>query len=768
MTATATGTATRPDGASPPGPRSDATRGARAGALEIAWAGTLTWVLGVAASLGFLQVFRTGEWIPPVTMGVTVAAGAVVVGRAVGLRTPLNAAFAGLAAATWVTWWWPLGRGLPWADKPAALMAGRDLASVAIAEQVTPAEAVPGLVLAVTVGVTLVTLLVGLALQARRPGLAAVLALALWAGPAAVEVPAPAGPIAAVGILLAAGIALATIHRSPPHLAVGDLGRGLTVTAVAVLVGVVAAPLTPWYGEHALLDVRTLGVRGAASQPIVDVGDQLRLPAPRQVAVVRTTSPTYLRTAALDVFDGTTWRAGTSPNQTWDPRTGSESAQGPLIRSTAPDAVTSRWDVTTYNLPAVWLPIPNQPQRVVPIADDQRITFNRVGEVAFVEDVAALEASTEVGPDYVVTATVPTPTVAALRTAGPAQRMEEATLLPVGLHDDLLVTADRVVTDAGATTAIDRTLALVDWFSGPESTFSYSTDVPGLRGADALSDFVHGTQVGYCEYYATALAVMLRGLGIPARVATGYLPGSEITPATDGGQGVYSVATTDAHAWVEVAFEDWGWVTFDATPRNDTGGLRPGGDALVPFGTNGVPGEVPAAPPSEDVGRPDQPPEVAPATPAPTGVPEPGVGSASGGNGSGPTLLVAAAGVVLAGALLVRRRMAIDLTAPAAAQVEARLGRLFDAARRLELPRSPAETLHEVMLRWREELDLDGRATRVVTTVATSALHTARTPSRDDLAELALATRALRAGLRRSASRWRRLLDRGIEWFEGR
>jgi transglutaminase-like putative cysteine protease len=83
-------------------------------------------------------------------------------------------------------------------------------------------------------------------------------------------------------------------------------------------------------------------------------------------------------------------------------------------------------------------------------------------------------------------------------------------------------------------------------------------------GADPLSDFLFNIRAGHCEYFATAMAVMLRTLGVPTRVVNGFQPG-EYNAAADA----YVVRQADAHSWVEVYFatED-AWVAFDPTPAD--------------------------------------------------------------------------------------------------------------------------------------------------------------------------------------------------------
>jgi hypothetical protein len=81
-------------------------------------------------------------------------------------------------------------------------------------------------------------------------------------------------------------------------------------------------------------------------------------------------------------------------------------------------------------------------------------------------------------------------------------------------------------------------------------------------GSDPLTDFLFNVKSGHCEYYSTAMAVLLRTRGIAARVVNGFLPGEYNEAA-----GAYTVRKSDAHSWVEVYFPATrSWVTFDPTP----------------------------------------------------------------------------------------------------------------------------------------------------------------------------------------------------------
>jgi transglutaminase-like putative cysteine protease len=92
--------------------------------------------------------------------------------------------------------------------------------------------------------------------------------------------------------------------------------------------------------------------------------------------------------------------------------------------------------------------------------------------------------------------------------------------------------------------------------------FQYEIRDLGFQGPRALLKFLREER-GYCTYFASAAALMLRTRGIPTRVATGFLAHEWQADA-----GYWTVRERDAHAWLEVAFEDVGWVTFDPTPAD--------------------------------------------------------------------------------------------------------------------------------------------------------------------------------------------------------
>jgi hypothetical protein len=91
--------------------------------------------------------------------------------------------------------------------------------------------------------------------------------------------------------------------------------------------------------------------------------------------------------------------------------------------------------------------------------------------------------------------------------------------------------------------------------------YGYTLDLPETETRDPLGDFLFVRRKGHCEYFASAMAVMLRSLGIPARLATGFQSGV-YNPFTD----MYVIRASDAHSWVEAWLPGRGWTTFDPTP----------------------------------------------------------------------------------------------------------------------------------------------------------------------------------------------------------
>jgi protein-glutamine gamma-glutamyltransferase len=91
--------------------------------------------------------------------------------------------------------------------------------------------------------------------------------------------------------------------------------------------------------------------------------------------------------------------------------------------------------------------------------------------------------------------------------------------------------------------------------------YAYTLELPDREVADPLAHFLFTRKKGHCEYFASSMAVMLRSIGIPARLATGF-QGGVYNPVTE----LWLVRAGDAHSWVEAWIPGHGWTTFDPTP----------------------------------------------------------------------------------------------------------------------------------------------------------------------------------------------------------
>ncbi|MCX8065868.1 MAG: DUF3488 and transglutaminase-like domain-containing protein [Candidatus Hydrogenedentes bacterium] len=129
-------------------------------------------------------------------------------------------------------------------------------------------------------------------------------------------------------------------------------------------------------------------------------------------------------------------------------------------------------------------------------------------------------------------------------------------------QEDLSERAKRVIQEvvSGKERVYDKVKAIEDWLSGPE--FRYTLNVPPLPIDKPIDAFLLEVKSGHCELFASAMALAVRSLGIPARVVSGYR-GGEWDPNTRS----YLVREGMAHLWVEVLFLDYGWVPFDPSPR---------------------------------------------------------------------------------------------------------------------------------------------------------------------------------------------------------
>ncbi|MFD1527026.1 transglutaminase family protein, partial [Halolamina salina] len=247
----------------------------------------------------------------------------------------------------------------------------------------------------------------------------------------------------------------------------------------------------------------------------------------------------YWRVGAYDRYTGGSWvRSGEA--RSYDGRL--DSPPGPTIG--VEQTITA--ETTMNSMPAIWKPV---------TVDG---TVERATQVTAEGGLRAAAPIAE-GESYKVVSQRPVYTTRDLRMAGTdyPERIEQRYLsLPDSTPDRVGERAATVADRANASTPYDTAVAIESYL---ERTKEYSLNVERPRGSVADA-FLFEMDAGYCTYYATTMAVMLRTQGIPARMVTGYTPGERV------GEDEWVVRGLNAHAWVEVYFPATGWVAFDPTP----------------------------------------------------------------------------------------------------------------------------------------------------------------------------------------------------------
>ncbi|MGW1720978.1 transglutaminase TgpA family protein [Streptomyces sp. NPDC002156] len=339
--------------------------------------------------------------------------------------------------------------------------------------------------------------------------------------------------------------------------AIAPVRTGRRIGAVALGVALVV-PLALPSLDGGLLDATGTGVGSgsggggtiSAVNPLVSLRDSLNVDEDRQVMSVRNstedTQDLYLRIVSLDSFDGTAWKPSQRHIQDVP-----DKFPTPLGLS----ADVQRTEITTTISAADWyaqdwLPMP-YPATGVKIDGSWR--FEPVGRT-----LVGDHGQNTRGVRYTVTSLDVQPTAEQLADApepDPAL-VREFTQVPESLPAIVARTAREVT--AGSTNAYEQAVKLQDWFS-VSGGFRYDTQVQVGSGSNAIARFLRDKE-GFCVHFSFAMASMARTLGIPARVAVGFAPG---TPEPDG---TVSVGLRDAHAWPELYFEGVGWTRFEPTP----------------------------------------------------------------------------------------------------------------------------------------------------------------------------------------------------------
>ena len=439
----------------------------------------------------------------------------------------------------------------------SVLVEARDLWSGAweqIVGSIAPAPATPELTFLICASVGLAGLIVDiLVAPARTPALVALPLLCLYSVPASIAddlLPWPAFvlPVVAYVVLLAVcGYSGRSAGWRP---AAGLAAVGLPIAVLATVAALVTAGATTSVGTEGRLP-RTNGSNGAGIglSPFASLqGDLQRSQAVDLLRVNGLPEAEYLRTIGLEQW---------TPGDGW--------SAGPLVDASLPETVApdqSQLSVQNLSFRDRFLPVYAGMSSITGL--DAGWSYDPDLEAVHREDLSE-------PPSYQMTATLTRAGADQLRTdtVTPDSRLVETGAVPE------LVAQETARITAGAPTAFDKAQALQQYFTDPANGFVYSLSVPTGSSGDALVDFLQLKQ-GYCEQYASAMAVMARVAGLPARVAVGFTQGEQQA------DGSWLITSHDAHAWVEVRFDGAGWVRFDPTPLGGGQGGQQGFQDAAP------------------------------------------------------------------------------------------------------------------------------------------------------------------------------------------
>lgn len=284
--------------------------------------------------------------------------------------------------------------------------------------------------------------------------------------------------------------------------------------------------------------------------PLVSLQNNLNQPDNREVMTYRSNienpQSLYLRILALDEFNGSEWRSSTRRLTDVPDRLPQPTGLGRDVSVT--EVRTNISASRSYQQTYLPLPYPASEVRV-----GGRWRYEPEGRTLVGDD-----GQTTRGAQYEVGSLVVEPTAAQLAAAGspPEELVREYTQVPGSLPGVVAETAEQVT--EGASNAYEQAVKLQDWFAS-DGGFTYDTTVTSGTGSSAIARFLRDRE-GFCIHFSFSMAAMARTLGIPARVAVGF------TPGTMKADGAISVGLRDAHAWPELYFEGVGWTRFEPTP----------------------------------------------------------------------------------------------------------------------------------------------------------------------------------------------------------
>jgi transglutaminase-like putative cysteine protease len=549
------------------------------------------------------------------------------------------------------------------------------------------------------------------------------------------------------------------ILRSGVVFAVGSVALAWILTSVAV-----AAPLTQawrgldgvWTGVRDELE----GVFGSLTNPSSRISGNAFGPSftvagewvssDEEALILRARRPLYLRTATYDEYTGRGWTRTEGTRRdvaATDPLFTVPTTERPTVEDSV---VVERIEIEMLQVIGRNLFSGGSPLRfLIPTVLVESGGYPVIGGIEQAE-------SMDEGDSYQVQIALSIATKAELGAAGRDYPAEVADLYldTTGLTDRVRALAEEITTSAE--NDYQRAEMLASYLKN-DASFTYSTrgGTPG-QGQDLVDFFLFDPdagRTGYCEYYASAMVMMARALGLPARVAVGFAPGERQEDNS------FLIRESGAHAWSEIYFPGYGWQIFEATKSIDPQftrasgevlpGVRPpptGVDPLLDYDVFRTSGdaEIGSLPLPSNLPNPNEP---APATPVDQ-------------ERSGNALLIAI--IVLIGLVVVWWRMRATQRGWRLLPAGDRAWRqLTAAAERAGIGQRPAETIYEYSGWLEEQLPRHREPIRTVADGKVWQSYSGRRMTMAATSKLDGALRALRLPMVRLALRhWVRRLAR--------
>ncbi|MET9628750.1 DUF3488 and transglutaminase-like domain-containing protein [Lentzea sp. NPDC006480] len=432
---------------------------------------------------------------------------------------------------------------------------------------VPPVHATPAIQALVVLAIGLVAVLVDtLAVAAAAPAASGLVLLCVFAVPASLaDEMLPFWTFILGAAAFAMLLAVDGQHRHEAWR--GRLGSGsasgsgssaTSVAAIAMVIALIVGAGFTFVGTVGRLPMGGSGggKGGIGLSEMTSLRGMLNRGKPTEVFYVRgmPSETIYMRATTLAKYvPDKGWERGTDP--------GGQPARGELPPQAGDrgEGKTTRMDIEPKDWRSFWLPTYGAVRRIETPDDDYRFDVKK--------GVIFSQREREPEP-YTLDTVLSTPTKQALRVTPDSKNVVDAEYYKFdGVEKQVVDLANKIV--EGATNNFDKAAALTAYF-GTANGFKYDIKTQGDVTKDALTDFVTKGKVGYCEQFASAMAVMARVVGLPSRVAIGFTAGVE---SADKSYRV--ISTEDAHAWVEIFFPNHGWMTFDPTPIDDGRGIVP-------------------------------------------------------------------------------------------------------------------------------------------------------------------------------------------------